>query len=57
MTRAELVALASPPCHDCGEPVVRVEIPYELSPGGEWVPRLPAMVCAAGHRVLVEPFV
>ena len=26
MTRAELIALASPPCHECGAPVQRVEI-------------------------------
>lgn len=54
MSREELIALASPPCHECGEPVQRVELTYETrgnDPG--WWP-VGYMVCVAGHRVLVE---
>lgn len=55
MSLAELLKAASPPCHECGFPVLRVEIPWERTPGGEWVPDRPTMVCSEGHRVLVEP--
>jgi hypothetical protein len=53
MNRAELIALASPPCHECGEPVQRVETRWVLK-GDEWVPGPTFVVCADGHRVLVE---
>lgn len=55
MTIAEMTALASPPCHECGEPVQRVEMPWRLTSGGEWLLSDPAMVCRGGHRVTVEP--
>jgi hypothetical protein len=55
MDRAEFVALASPPCHECGAPVQRVEIPWRLNGDGDWVPGPSYMVCADDHRVLVEP--
>jgi hypothetical protein len=54
VTRAELIELASPPCHDCGEPVQRVEIQHYTN-GPEWQ-LVASMVCAQGHRVPVEPF-
>lgn len=53
-TRAELIALASPPCHVCEQPIQRVENRWTLV-GAAW--KLAAtMVCSAGHRVPVEPF-
>lgn len=54
MDRAELIAIASPPCHECGEPVVRVEQSWRRE-GDGWVPGSFFMVCASGHHVLVEP--
>jgi hypothetical protein len=56
MTRAELIALAAPPCHDCQEPVQRVEGRYHLDEDERWRPGPYYMVCVDGHRVLVEPF-
>lgn len=54
MTRAELIALASPPCHECGEPVQRIESMWHLDEDDTW--RLVNnMVCSDGHRVIVEP--
>jgi hypothetical protein len=55
LTRQELIAWASPPCHECGEPVQRVETRY-VEQAEEWVPGPYFMVCANGHRVLVEHF-
>jgi hypothetical protein len=55
MTRAELIALASPPCHDCGAPVQRVETPWHLDEDCKWRPGPSFMVCGNEHRVLVEP--
>ena len=55
--RKDLIALASPPCHDCGEPVQRVEMPWHLDEDYKWRPGPYFMVCADGHRVLVEPLV
>jgi len=54
MDRAEMIALASPPCHECGLPVQRVESRWHLE-DGNWRPGPTFMVCAAGHRVRVEP--
>ena len=54
MTRAELIAAASPPCHECGAPVQRVENPWHLDEDGTWRFRC-FLVCSEGHRVLVEP--
>jgi hypothetical protein len=55
MTQSELIALASPPCHDCGSPVQRVEMPWHLDEDGSWHPGPFFMVCTNSHRVLVEP--
>jgi len=52
---ADLFALASPPCHDCGVPVERVEMPWHLDEDHRWRPGPFFMVCPVGHRVLVEP--
>jgi hypothetical protein len=55
MDRADLIALASPPCHECGESVQRVETRWHLDQDGNWRPGPAFMVCHDGHRVLVEP--
>jgi hypothetical protein len=56
MDRAELIAIASPPCHECGESVQRVETRWHLDDDDlTWRPGPCFMVCAEGHRVLVEP--
>jgi hypothetical protein len=55
MDRADLVALASPPCHECGESVQRVESRWHLDDNSDWRPGPWFMVCGFGHRVLVEP--
>ena len=55
MTRAELIELASPPCHECGAPVQRVELRWHLDEDDRWRPGPYFMVCADEHRVLVEP--
>jgi hypothetical protein len=55
MTRAELIALASPPCHDCGAPVQRVESRWYRDEDGSWHLGPSFMVCGNEHRVLVEP--
>jgi hypothetical protein len=57
MERAQLVALASPPCHECGGSVQRVETRWHLDEDLRWRPGPSFMVCADGHRVLVEPLV
>ena len=54
MTRAELIALASPPCHECGAPVQRVEARWHLDEDYSWRPGPYFMVCADEHRVLVR---
>ena len=55
MTRAELITLASPPCHECAAPVQRVEIRWHLDEDGRWRAGPGFMVCGNEHRVLVEP--
>jgi hypothetical protein len=56
MNRAEFIALASPPCHECGSPVQRVETRWHLDEDHVW--RLGAvMVCDNDHRVVVVPVV
>jgi len=55
MGRAELVALASPPCHECGEAVQRVETSWQVDVDRGWRPGPWFMVCGRGHRVVVEP--
>ena len=54
MDKADLIALASPPCHVCSEPVQRVETRFHLDEDGRWRPGPFFMVCASDHRVLVE---
>jgi len=51
---ADLLAAAAPPCHECGEPVQRIEQRWHLDEDDRW--RVVAtMVCARDHRVIVEP--
>jgi hypothetical protein len=54
MERADLIALASPPCHECGAPVQRVETRWHLDEDFRWRPGPYFMVCADDHRVLVQ---
>jgi hypothetical protein len=56
MDRADLIELASPPCHECGAPVQRVETRWHHDGDRRWRPGPCFMVCGYGHRVLVEPF-
>ena len=56
MDRADLIELASPPCHECGAPVQRVETRWHRATDVEWRPGPCFMVCGYGHRVLVELF-
>jgi len=55
MERSDFITHASPPCHECGEPVHRVQIPWHLDEDWTWRPGPAFMICGAGHRVLVEP--
>jgi hypothetical protein len=55
MSRAEMTALAAPPCHECGKPVLRVEQQYGRNAEGAFVVKGMTMVCPDGHRVRVEP--
>jgi hypothetical protein len=54
MDRRELIAQASPPCHECGVPVQRLETRWHLDEDHEWRPGPAYLVCGDGHRVLVE---
>ena len=54
-TRADLIDLASPPCHECGAAVQRVESGWHRGPDDHWRPGPWHMVCGRGHRVLIEP--
>jgi hypothetical protein len=56
MNRADLIDLASPPCHECGTPVHRVESRWQRDEELRWRLGPCFMVCGVGHRVLVEPF-
>jgi hypothetical protein len=57
MKRADFIALASPPCHECGASVQRVECRSHRDEDLNWRPGPWFMVCGYGHRVPVEPFV
>jgi hypothetical protein len=57
MTRAQLIALASPPCHTCGAPVQRVEMRWHLDGDAMWQVGPWFMVCGLHHRVEVEPLI
>jgi hypothetical protein len=54
MNRADLIALASPPCHACGSPIQRVEARWHLDEDCRWRPGPYFMICADEHRVLVQ---
>lgn len=54
MDRSELIARAAPTCHECTDPVGRVEMSWRLT-GDGWRPGPTFMVCTGGHRVPVEP--
>lgn len=56
MSRADLIALASPPCGECGAPVQRVETRWHLDEDSRWRLGPCFMVCADEHRALVQPF-
>jgi hypothetical protein len=53
--RAELIAAAAPPCHECGASVERVEMSWHHDVDFSWRPGPWFMVCGDGHRVVVEP--
>jgi hypothetical protein len=55
MTNEDLIALAAPPCHECDAAVQRVEMRWQLDDDANWRPGPAYMICAGGHRVLVEP--
>lgn len=55
MNREDLIAAAAPPCHECGASVHRVETTWQLDEEYTWRPGPCFLVCADGHRVLVEP--
>jgi hypothetical protein len=55
--RAQLIALASPPCHECGRAVQRVETRWHQDEDFRWRLGPAFMVCGDGHRVLVVPLV
>ena len=57
MDRSALIALASPPCHECAASVQRVETQWHLDEDFNWRCGPCFMVCGDGHRVLVEPLV
>jgi hypothetical protein len=54
MNRNELIALASPPCHECGAPVERIETRWHLDEDLRWRLGPSFMVCGDHHRVLVK---
>jgi hypothetical protein len=54
MDIADLISLASPPCHECGAPVQRVETRWHLDEDSRWRPGPYFMICAEQHRVLVQ---
>jgi hypothetical protein len=54
MDRAEMIARAAAPCHECGASVQRVEGRWHRDEDGEWQPAWHT-VCPDGHRVAVEP--
>jgi hypothetical protein len=55
MDRADLIAAAAPACETCGAPLRRVEARWHLDEDGRWRCGPCHLVCADGHRTLVEP--
>jgi hypothetical protein len=55
MDRQQLISLAAPPCHECGDSVQRVEGRWHRDDDDNWRPGPWFMVCGHGHRVAVEP--
>jgi hypothetical protein len=55
MDRADLIAAAAPACETCGAPLQRVEARWHLDEDGRWRCGPCHLVCADGHRTLVEP--
>src|SRR3954453_391609 len=56
MNRADLIAIASPPCHECGESVGRKEMPWHPDEDRRWRRGPCCRVGTARHRVVGEPF-
>jgi hypothetical protein len=56
MNRAELIDLAAPRCHECGDAVQRVESRWHRDADRHWRPGPSFMVCGRGHHVLIELF-
>jgi hypothetical protein len=54
MGRADVVALASPPCDECGKSVKRAETRWHLDEDCNWRRGRDFMVCADGHRVAYD---
>jgi hypothetical protein len=54
MDLEDLIELASPSCWECGQPIVRTEMPHRQDDAGEWHP-VATMVCSGGHRMLITP--
>jgi hypothetical protein len=52
--RSDFIQMASPPCHECGDPVERIEMRWSLNGDGDWVPGPYFMICGKEHRVPVE---
>jgi len=57
MTRAEMIELASPPCHECGQPGQRIEVSWARNTNIGWLKPKWFMVCPSTHRVEVKRFV
>jgi hypothetical protein len=57
MTRDELIALAAPPCPECGQPIQRTEIRYQIGATADAPTYTPvaAMICPDSHRTPVPP--
>jgi hypothetical protein len=57
MTRDELIALAAPACPECGQPIQRTEIHYQISATADAPTYTPiaAMICPDSHRTPVPP--
>jgi len=52
-----MIELASPPCHECGQPVQRIEVSWARNTNIGWLKPKWFMVCPSTHRVEVKRFV